>query len=475
LLTALAGPARAGEPAFLGLYGEDATGTAARAQVVATAQRNAGAGTIRIPFIWSRIEILPGVLDLHEEDAAVAAAAGAGLDVLPFLVDAPAFRAAVTPPGFVRRPAVPADLGVFAAALVARYGPGGTFWAQHPQLPARPIRAWQVWNEPNLPHDWYPQPDPAQYAELLRATSAALRAADPGVEVIAAGLPDSDAGIPFEQYVGGLYAAGANRWFDAFALHAYAPSAQGTIDLVRYVRALLDTLGDTGRPLDVTEFGWASSGPVKPLTTTEEGQAQRVAAVVRTLGAERGQLGLERLIYFSWRDRAVSAGMKDQWPYHTGLLRTDAGSKPALGAFRDAAAALAAPGAQGPVLAEPPAPAPAASAGKATPTDHHPRIQILSARRQKLGRALQSGWRVRVSCRAHCALRLRLIVPGKATAGHVRMVLKRAGTRTARLTIRTALHNTLPGRSTVTFALEAADVARVPLRIVARVRLVAVR
>jgi hypothetical protein len=459
------------------VYGEDATGGAARAQVVATAQRDAGAGTVRIPFIWSRIEILPGVLDLHEEDAAVMAATAAGLDILPFLVDAPAFRAAITPPGRLRRPAVPADLGVFAAALVRRYGPDGTFWAQHPELPARPIRAWQVWNEPNLPYDWYPQPDPAQYAELLQVTSAALRAADPGVEVIAAGLPDTDVGMSFEQYIDGLYAAGANRWFDAFALHAYSPTAQGTIDLVRYVRGLLDALGDAGRPLDVTEFGWATSGPAKPQTTTEEGQAQRVADVMRTLGAERGQLGLERLIYFSWRDRTVSPGMKDQWPYHTGLLRKDASAKPALAEFRDAAAALGAPGTHGPVLAEPRVPTPDAGppASKPRRTDHRPRIRILDPRRPKLGRALRSGWRVRVSCRARCAVRLRLIVPERVTGGHVRLVLGRAGARTVRLMVRQSLHRTLAGRRTVTFALEAADVSRAPLRVVTRLRLVAVR
>jgi hypothetical protein len=474
---AASGSARADAPrapAFLGLYGEDASGTTARARSVAAAQRAAGAGTIRVPFVWSRIEVLPGVLDLREEDTLVAAAATAGLDVLPFLVDAPVFRAAPTPPGHKRRPAVPGDLGVFAAALVAHYGPGGTFWSQHPEVPARPIRAWQVWNEPNLPVWWYPRPDPAQYTELLRATSVALRAADPGAEVIAAGLPDSDGGMPFEQYVGGMYAAGAPRWFDAFALHAYAPSAQGTIDLVRYVRGLLDALGDTGRPLDVTEFGWPSGGPVKQLTTTEEGQAQRVGDVLRTLGAERGRLGLERLIYFSWRDRTVAPGMQDAWPYHTGLLRTDAGAKPALAAFRGAADALASPGAEGPVLAEPPA-----TSASAPPShrrvDHRPRIRLLTPRRQALARALRFGWRVRVSCVAQCALRMRLIVSGKATAGHVRLLLGQAGARTVRLTIRPSLGHTLRGRRTAAFALEVADVARVPLRVVTRIRLGAVR
>jgi hypothetical protein len=458
------------------VYGEDASGSEARAQAVATAQRDTGAGVVRIPFIWSRIEVMPGVMDLREQDAAVLAATEAGLEVLPFLIDAPLFRAAPTT-SRIHLPLVFTDLGVFAAAMVRRYGPGGTFWAQHPELAQRPIRAWQVWNEPNLPVDWPPAPDPVAYAELLRVTAAALRQADRGVEVVAAGLPDSDMGVGFEQYVAQLYAAGAARSFDAFALHAYRPSAQATIELVRYVRGLMDAHGDSTTPLDVTEFGWASNGPVKPQTTTEDGQAQRVGDVMRTLGVERGPLRLERLVYFSWRDRTVSAGTKDQWPYHTGLLRTDAGPKPALTAFKSAAKALALPGDEGPVLAETPPAAPAAGAPprKAAPFDHRPRMRLLGPRRQPIGQALKGGWRVRVSCLARCTLRLRLIVPGRTTGAHARLVLRRAGSRTVRLVVRSSLHRTLSGRRTIVFALELADASRVPLRVVARTRLEAER
>jgi hypothetical protein len=470
---AVVASAQAGGVPFLGVYGDDAPGTAEHAVAVAGAQHAAGARVVRLPFIWSKIEPLPGVLDLRQQDTEVAAAARAGIDVLPFIIDAPTFRALPVPAGYVRLPSVPADLGAFAAALVWRYGPGGSFWAVHPELPARPIRAWQVWNEPNLVHNWYPRPDPAAYAQLLRAAAAALHAADPSAEVIAAGMPDSDNGVPFEEYVAGLYAAGAQRSFDAFALHAYAPTAQGTVDLVRYVRGLLDAHGDGARPLDVTEFGWASAGPVKPQTTTEERQAQNISAVVRALGAERTQLGLERLVYFSWRDRALAPGMKDQWPYYTGLLRTDASAKPALAAFRDAALALDAPpisGSGGPVA---PGGAGARLHVRRSRIDHHPVVRVLGSKRRSLAAVLRPGWRVRVRCRARCVVRLRLVITGQATASHARIALARAGTRTIRLAVRASLRGRFGKRRTA-LALEAADVSRTPLRIVARIRLAAV-
>ena len=46
-------------------------------------------------------------------------------------------------------------------ALVGRYGPAGSLWAERPELPRIPIRAWQVFNETNrnevlstVPVDW---------------------------------------------------------------------------------------------------------------------------------------------------------------------------------------------------------------------------------------------------------------------------------------------------------------------------------
>lgn len=48
-------------------------------------------------------------------------------------------------------------VGFFAA----RYGPGGAYWRENPGLPYRPIRVWEIWNEPNLREFWGDRaPDP---------------------------------------------------------------------------------------------------------------------------------------------------------------------------------------------------------------------------------------------------------------------------------------------------------------------------
>ncbi len=55
---------------------------------------------------------------------------------------------------FTSPPANRSDYVTYLAALVERYGPEGTFWTEHPELPKHPLREWQIWNEPHLPAYW---------------------------------------------------------------------------------------------------------------------------------------------------------------------------------------------------------------------------------------------------------------------------------------------------------------------------------
>ncbi|MDQ6908608.1 MAG: hypothetical protein M3176_17435, partial [Chloroflexota bacterium] len=85
-----------------------------------------------------------------------------------------------------------------------------------------------VWNEPNLSLEWGLRPvDPAGYAAMLRAVYPVAKAANPEIEILAAGLapttePDgSPLGLNDLTYLGRLYDAGAAPYFDALALHTY--------------------------------------------------------------------------------------------------------------------------------------------------------------------------------------------------------------------------------------------------------------
>ena len=298
------------------------------------------AGLIRQTFDWAAIETRPRHYDFRRYDAFMRAAAKHRLQVLPVLFNPPGFHSS-GPPRPSRRgtfpPRHPADLGVFAAVVARRYGPGGSFWRASEALPADPIRAWQVWNEPSLPVYWPTGPSPRAYARLLAVTAHAIRAVDPHATIVSAGLPQTRIGVPFARYAEGLYRAGAQRSFDVLAIHPYARDAAGVLAAVAQARALMDRHGDH-RPIWVTEVGWASAGPPSDFTVGPAGQADRVRETLLALAADRDQLGLRGIVYFGLRDSARYPGGHDFWGLHTGLVTLDGRRKPAYAAFQNTAA-----------------------------------------------------------------------------------------------------------------------------------------
>ena len=351
-------------PDSVGLYSEELEGTNSPDPVaVAQAQAAAGSRLVREPFSWQRIEKSPGRLDFREYDEVMAAAAIAGLAVLPVIMDPPPWRSTAPLVGADDNMYPPADLdamAVLGGLLARRYGPGGSFWAGHPELTPAPVHSWQIWNEPNIRQFWASGPDPAEYVRMLRIVGHTIRAVDPTAEIVAAGLPYGNTdGIAMTAFIDAMYAAGARGTFDTLAIHPYASDVPGVIELLRIAREHLDANGDRARPIWVTELGWATRGEAVTVTVTvsEAGQAALLRSAATALRNERAALRLRGLVVFRWRDVRRTPGQRDVWPLNSGLLRTDGSSKPALAAFTDAAA----------IWRGTPGPVPAGGSGAAAP------------------------------------------------------------------------------------------------------------
>jgi hypothetical protein len=97
-------------------------------------------------------------------------------------------------------PANPNDYAAFVAGL-----------AQH--LRGR-VSAYEIWNEEDEDRGWSGGPNPAAYAQLLKATYPAVKAADPRATVVLGGMTGND--YPFLE---GVYAAGGRGSFDAVGVH----------------------------------------------------------------------------------------------------------------------------------------------------------------------------------------------------------------------------------------------------------------
>lgn len=329
---------------FVGLQADDAFDrTPAYRKSALKRIATTGTGTVRRTIDWSLVEPRKGKRNWKAYDAQIAAAARAGLQVLPVLFNAPSWASTKPRKGAKRgtyRPKRVSQFAAFAAAAAKRYGTGGSYWRAHRKVPAKPIVSWQVWNEPNLPVYWQPQPRATQYAALLKATSRAIKAVDPSAQILTGGLPQSKLGIPLTTYIQQLYDAGAAASFDTLAVNPYAPTADGVLGFLRQIRSVMDGAGDTEGQLFATEIGWSDVGPGSTFKLGAKGQAAAIASVIPALWAERESLKLQGVVYFAWRDGPPYAGGKDFWGLHTGLRDLRNRPKPAYSAFKNAVAGL---------------------------------------------------------------------------------------------------------------------------------------
>jgi hypothetical protein len=267
-------------------------------------------------------------------DELVLAAAKRRIRLMPVLLDLRNFSSFAThgahpPPNFHR-------FAQRARRLAHRYGPHGTLWRHHRRLRRYAIRAWQVWNEPNLPVWWRPRPNPRGYVRLLRATSRAIHRAERHAVIISAGLPDSSQSVPYSysSYLRRFLRAGGRRYAQAIGVQAYSPTVPGVLAVLRTYRGLLNHHRARRKPLWVTEFGWADRGPRNAFVVGARGQARRIKAAYRAMAHRRKRLRIKGIVYYQWIDTPVTG--HDTWGLHTGLIRRSGKPKPALKAWKRA-------------------------------------------------------------------------------------------------------------------------------------------
>ena len=333
-----------------GFIGVDADGPAVDGTVpldgeIARMARS-GVETLGVSFDWARAQPDEGApIDYSVTDRIVAAAAAKRLRVFPVVIQAPRW-ARLHPAEQFSPPQSPDDYAAYAAGLVKRYGPGGSFWTEHPELPALPIHDWQVWNEPaGADKDdrgsvfWV---DPGQafttrYIALLRATRKAIKAADPTARVVLAGLVGQS-----WQTLRLIYNAGGRPLFDAVSLHPYTADVPNVVRIVRFVRTLMNKRGDRRKPILVTEVAWpafdARSVRKAGRARTQKIQSSWLAAAFRSLISQRRELNIQRVLWYSWMTRDASRTYAFDY---TGLVRLESGNrvvtKPALKSFASVA------------------------------------------------------------------------------------------------------------------------------------------
>lgn len=306
-------------------------------------QARSGVETTRVVFSWNKAQpVKDAAPDWSRIDPVVTRASRQGIALLPVVLEAPPWarerrRVYHSPPKH------PRYMASFFKLLIERYGPNGAFWIENPDVPKRPLRTWQVWNEPHLRFQWdSTKPWAKPYGAQLRWARRAIKRADRGAKVVLAGLSNTS-----WKYLDELYRKGRIRGhFDVAALHPYTSKARGVIVLTRRFRTVMRRRGDARRALWITELGLPASkgrdSSDSALQTTDEGMADFLTTSFEKViaGRRSRNVRVSRVYWYTWASIYCCG---DIFRYN-GLRQYDPerqtlSDKPAYFAYRDVARA----------------------------------------------------------------------------------------------------------------------------------------
>jgi len=303
--------------------------------------RSTGVRTFRFALDWSSVQPTRGAQNFGAVDQLVGNLAARGIRPAPFIYGSPPWVSSKP-----NRPPLGSARKVrawrkFLALAVNRYQPGGTYWTgafhqQHPGANSKPITAWQIWNEPNLPKFFPRKKATRRYAQLLKISDQAIKGADRHAKVVLAGLTGFARPTAWS-FLDKLYrVSGIKRKFDVAALHPYAATAGQFKSELRRVRRVMKQHHDPHTALWLTEVGWGSAHGTRrfPLNKGLRGQKRMLKKAFSLVVHKRRAWHIKRVQWFDWRDPARGAGGGCSFCDSAGLLHHNHNPKPAYRAFR---------------------------------------------------------------------------------------------------------------------------------------------
>jgi hypothetical protein len=307
---------------------DDRTYTPGQINSQLAALQATGATLARGDALWEATEPTPPTDGVHHydwafDDSQVSALARHGLTWLP-IIDYSAGWAQSDPGHDHSPPSSDAAYAAYAGALAKRYGPGGTFWREHPGLRPLPVNAYEIWNEPDNPVFWYPSPNPRRYAQLYLAARAAIHAADGTAHVVVGGLTVPATFLP-RMLSAAPRLAGE---LDAVAIHPYGRTPAAVLRRVVTARGTLDLLALQNVPLYVTEFGWATRPAGAPGRVPEAARPGYIAQTIEALA--RSGCGIAATVLYTWVTPERAPGDAGDW---FGISPPGGGTSPDVAAF----------------------------------------------------------------------------------------------------------------------------------------------
>jgi hypothetical protein len=173
-----------------------------------------GVKWIRLSPSWGEVERKKGEYDWQAADALLAGAVKRGLT--PFVLISGGNRLYGGLPPTHNDEAF-AAWSRFVEAMVARYKDR--------------VGYWEIWNEPNLPGFWRPEPQPAEYARLLKQAARIIRRLDPRARIIGGVLSKVDL-----EFTEAFLKEGAGDSLDILCYHPYNSVPEDDVERILALR-----------------------------------------------------------------------------------------------------------------------------------------------------------------------------------------------------------------------------------------------
>jgi polysaccharide biosynthesis protein PslG len=303
-----------------------------------------GITTIRLDLGWNDIQPASATIDRWDNfDRVVRAARARRLTLLPILAYTPAWA---RPAGCTTAKCAPADpnaFASFAATAAGRYAPMG-------------IHTWEIWNEPNIVNFWQPTPNSTQYVNLLRASSNAIRTADPQAFIISGGLAPtgtSQGNIAQLDFFSQFANQGGINLVNAIGYHSYSYPVlpgynaswnawQKMFGTSLSIESILATHGGASKKIWITEYGAPTNGPGAGATLSNYNLTLHPDHVDEALEAQmandsvrlaRASHYIGALYWYSYKNLGTNKADNENF---FGLREFDGSTKPAWRSFRNA-------------------------------------------------------------------------------------------------------------------------------------------
>jgi hypothetical protein len=215
----------------------------------------------------------------------------------------------------------------FVVAFIRRYGQGGTFWSEHPELDASryAITTFELGNEP-----YFGGMSASEYADTVRPTLEAVKQLGlPAKLIVPSYIYGTDT-----HWIDTLYQRipNLNELFYAFADHPYwyghDPAEMGDgnspFERIDTLRAKMAEHGAGDKPLFITEYGESTAGCGEECVT-ESVQAEHVQQMIDAAASHR-EWGVELLCLYQLHDWGTDSGSREE---QFGLLQEDGTPKAA--------------------------------------------------------------------------------------------------------------------------------------------------